>query len=890
MTLAGVKGADRADVEDGGVLTMVSAGRALVPYSVLHDPLARRVLRWAGGQGDMVERVLYVDGSAGVGKTRLLVEAAGRSSVRWGWARPGCGAAAVTAAAGLGGSVVVVLEDAETRDDVAAAVTAWAALGASEVRLVLAGRVDAVWWQAIRRGLPSEVVSELPFRAQITVPPIVGDEKAQRQMFAQALRSFTPEGEPVPSVVWVPVLPSPSIALLHAGAAWAAVTTASGRVDAAETVAGVFAVEQEWWLATAERAGLKALPLEVLGQAVALAALVGAPDPATARQMLMRLPGLARAGEPDREAGRLAEWLRGLYRQQEPDWLAPRLPAVLLERYVADLLTGTPVMAAVVSEATSGDQSRVRRALTLLSRASAHTSAALPAVAMLLRHDPVPMLSAAIGVASEMQTPFDALITEHLTGDGKPALTAAQIQQLYDLIPSDAKQHVLAATTRRLLCLYLDHPDVDANDLQTLQMRQDLAIVLHSQGRYDEAETELRELLATQTRVLGAEHPDTLTTRHNLAIAAKEQGRHDEAETEYREVLAIQTRVLGAEHPDTLRTRHNLANVLNSQGRYDEAETEFRELLATQTRVLGAEHPHTLGARRNLGIVLDSQGRHDEAETEYRDVLATQTWVLGAEHLDTLGTRHNLAIVMKEQGRYDEAETEFREVLATRTRVLGADHPDTLGTRHNLAIVMKVQGRHDEAETEYREVLAIQTRVLGADHPDTLGTRHNLAIVMKERGRHDEAETEYREVLAIQTRVLGAEHPDTLRTRHNLANVLDSQGRHDEAETEYREVLATRTRVLGAEHPDTLRTRHNLANVLDSQGRYSEAETEYREVLATRTRVLGTEHPDTLRTRHNLANVLDSQGRYDEAETEYRQVLDPDPALGATADQPWRRP
>ncbi|WBB88189.1 tetratricopeptide repeat protein [Micromonospora sp. WMMC264] len=861
-------GADRAGVDDGGVLALLSAGRALVPYSVLHGPLLRRVLRWADGQGDVVERVLYVDGPAGVGKTRLLVEAAGRSAARWGWVRRGCGAEAVAAAVGLGGSVVLVLDDAETRDDAAATVTAWAALGALEVRLVLAGRVDAVWWPAIRGGLPSDLVSELPFRAQVTVPPIVGDEKAQRQMFAQALRHFTPEGEPVPSAVWVPVRPSPSIALLHGGAAWAAVTSASGQVDAAETVAGVFAVEQERWQAAAERAGLSALPQEVFGQAVVLAALVGAPDAAMARQLLARLPALARAGRPGRESGRLAEWLRGLYRQQDPDWLAPYLPAVLLEGYVADLLTGTPVMAVAVSEATSGDLSRARRVLTLLSRASVHTSAALPAVAMLLRHDPVPMLTAAICVASEMQTPFDALITEYLTADSTRALTAAQIHQLYDLIPDHAQRRVLATTTRRLLRLYLNHPDVDVNDPHTLQIRNNLADIMRWQGRYAEAETGYREVLAARIRLLGADHPDTLSTRHHLAVVMQEQGRYAEAETGYREVVAARIRLLGADHSDTLKTRNNLAVVMQEQGRYAEAETEHREVLAARTRLLGADHPDTLSTRNNLAIVTADQGRYAEAETECREVVAARIRLLGADHSDTLKTRQGLAVVMQEQGRYAEAETECREVVAARIRLLGADHPDTLSIRHNLAVVMAEQGRYAEAETEHREVLAARTRLLGADHPDTLKTRQGLAVVMAEQGRYAEAETECREVLAARIRLLGADHPDTLKTRQGLAVVMAEQGRYAEAETECRDVVAARTRLLGADHPDTLKTRHNLAVVMAEQGRYAEAETECREVI----RLLGADHPDTLKTRQSLAVVMAEHGRYAEAETEHRQV------------------
>ncbi|MET8281884.1 tetratricopeptide repeat protein, partial [Micromonospora sp. NPDC005174] len=83
-----------------------------------------------------------------------------------------------------------------------------------------------------------------------------------------------------------------------------------------------------------------------------------------------------------------------------------------------------------------------------------------------------------------------------------------------------------------------------------------------NQGRYDDAETAYCEVLATQTRVFGTEHPETLYTRHNLAVVLYRQGRYGEAETAYCEVLATRTRVLGTEHPDTLKTRHGLALIL----------------------------------------------------------------------------------------------------------------------------------------------------------------------------------------------------------------------------------------------------------------------------------------------------------------------------------------
>jgi hypothetical protein len=62
-------------------------------------------------------------------------------------------------------------------------------------------------------------------------------------------------------------------------------------------------------------------------------------------------------------------------------------------------------------------------------------------------------------------------------------------------------------------------------------------------------------------KVLGEKHPSTLTTMHNLAQANESQGRYSDAESLYKRVLAIRERILGEEHPSTLTTMHNLAQV-----------------------------------------------------------------------------------------------------------------------------------------------------------------------------------------------------------------------------------------------------------------------------------------------------------------------------------------
>ena len=144
-----------------------------------------------------------------------------------------------------------------------------------------------------------------------------------------------------------------------------------------------------------------------------------------------------------------------------------------------------------------------------------------------------------------------------------------------------------------------------------------LAIVLNSQGKYEEAEQMHRQTLALRETVLGREHPDTLDSMNNLALVLDSQGKYEEAEQTHRQTLALMETVLGREHPDTLASMNNLANVLDSQGKYEEADQMHRQTLALmetdrQTDVLYAgglasRPPEGHAARRRLSILYTSR-------------------------------------------------------------------------------------------------------------------------------------------------------------------------------------------------------------------------------------------------------------------------------------------
>jgi tetratricopeptide (TPR) repeat protein len=355
------------------------------------------------------------------------------------------------------------------------------------------------------------------------------------------------------------------------------------------------------------------------------------------------------------------------------------------------------------------------------------------------------------------------------------------------------------------------------------------------------------------------DHPAALAARYCLAAALEGQGRNNDAEQVLGEVLARQQRVLGDDHPDTLTTRWGLARAV-SHTRYGQAEPLYREVLADQRRVLGDNDPRILLTRHALARTIGRQGRADEAEQMYRQVLDSRREVLGDDHPDTLITRHALAWSIGWQGRYSEAEQQFLTVLADQQRILGDAHPHVLSTRHDLAWSIAKQGRNHEAERHYREVLDDQRKVMGDDHPHTLYTRLNLAAAIAGQGRHREAEHRYRQLIIDEHRSIGDEHPITLETTQELARVIGAQGRPGEAEQLYRQALAGHQHVLGEHHPSTLTTGHLLALAIAEQGRHAEAEQLLNSVLSGREQALGKGHPDTQATRQELKRITHRQG------------------------------
>ncbi len=122
---------------------------------------------------------------------------------------------------------------------------------------------------------------------------------------------------------------------------------------------------------------------------------------------------------------------------------------------------------------------------------------------------------------------------------------------------------------------YRKLPDHEISRIELSRMQTYLAYSELILGQTDDAE---RQLLAARERFvaeLGPDHPEVQAVSYTLARISELRGDWPRAAREMRAVVDTETRVLGAGHREVGISRTRLAHILLAQERWDEATAEF---------------------------------------------------------------------------------------------------------------------------------------------------------------------------------------------------------------------------------------------------------------------------------------------------------------------------
>ena len=265
----------------------------------------------------------------------------------------------------------------------------------------------------------------------------------------------------------------------------------------------------------------------------------------------------------------------------------------------------------------------------------------------------------------------------------------------------------------------------------------------------DQAVCMYKKVWRTKQSHLSNRHPSTLTSLHSLAVVMHADGRLDEAAGLFQEAVHMRIHVLSPTHKSTLDSKCALASVLTDLGKADRAETIYRECIHALSGSSGERHPYVMLCKRQLANLLIAHSSEEDLleavellESVYRELCGSDDNKDIEMSVSMLSCLEALASLMEKLERASEYMAYLRKVVAGKRKVLGRNHRETLMAVQNLAVALhryridEVAGSctreyTSEAEDLLNEVIVERGRLLGGNHPSTLEAVHILSVMLE---------------------------------------------------------------------------------------------------------------------------------------------------------------
>lgn len=335
-------------------------------------------------------------------------------------------------------------------------------------------------------------------------------------------------------------------------------------------------------------------------------------------------------------------------------------------------------------------------------------------------------------------------------------------------------------------------------DLDSSSVRTVLGVALGKRGQYAEAETQLREAMASAPSI-----PVRDAAYMELGNLMIHQERWEEAETILREVAGSREAALGKNHIDQVVVLWNLGELLLKTARFAEAESVHREILEIRRGIFPQGHPDIARSLGQIGAAVQRQGRFDEAATLYAEAVAAWDLARFGSRTPALGEIYtNLATLQFQKGHFEQAIATQKSGLEVLRDIWG-DQDDTIVAAglNNLAVMYREGGDYETASRYLQDALQMRVRLHGEDHATVGMGLANLSRLRLFQGRFDEALEHGQAGLDICILRLPGNHPAVLASRMLVGAALVEIGEYDRAQSHLKPVLDTYHATLPEDNP-----------------------------------------------------------------------------------------
>lgn len=286
------------------------------------------------------------------------------------------------------------------------------------------------------------------------------------------------------------------------------------------------------------------------------------------------------------------------------------------------------------------------------------------------------------------------------------------------------------------------------------------AYLMRHEGRLDEANALLHEVVAARERLLGPDAEATIVAMHSLGLLLLMQYDNEAARDMLTDAVDRADR---SDHPPASRWQiaDSLGEAWLAVGEIDRAIARHREAYTAFEELAGPDHQVTLGAAYHLLKALHHKGDRGELEEVARTMLPRCERTFGADDPRTMDVLQALAVARLQAGDFDAAIAHMERAYATNRRVKGRAHPGTFSTAHNLMHALLTGERPARALEASNEMLAALDDTATAEQlpRGTVGITWLLRARALAATDSPEARTAADRATAILTADLTAEHP-----------------------------------------------------------------------------------------------------------------------------------
>jgi eukaryotic-like serine/threonine-protein kinase len=379
---------------------------------------------------------------------------------------------------------------------------------------------------------------------------------------------------------------------------------------------------------------------------------------------------------------------------------------------------------------------------------------------------------------------------------------------------------------RRIGSRFENRPLVEA------EIRLTIGRALLRLDRLDESKGHLDRAGALYESVNGANSPGALEVRHELGLLLHQQGRHEDAAASHRRVLALRRQVLGPDDLAVLQSLNALAASLSvNASTFDEATALYQEVTERGARALDDDHALVLEAKSGLSRIAYELGHWDESYRLNEELSRIVEGKYGANDPATLRlVAEHIYDLRRIPGKFEESERLREQAIERCRRVLGPDHPTTISLLVDRGYSDQDKGLWGTALQGRRELLNLVQARYGERHAQTLFAQDVLGGTLRRFGDFQEAEAIHRKSVLVRQ---GLDHKATIaehRSQRYLVWALFHQGKLEEAEHYQKKVFNGLIEAHGPQMQRVFLSSEKVVKFLGTQGKWREISDIYREL------------------------------------------------------------